>query len=228
MEDLPCSSSQPEADHFPLQLLPPKNTSSSYEQLASRAGTEESFCVPATSLALLSWSEQVSPPHTRCSKGSPLGEAPISCYSHPHLPHETLPARNPPSSLLHSPTTSFGSRFNITPCPEVVSSTKTASNQQTRILGPCSHSPASKGAHPPPSTGFQRCSATELLLSTGRAPRWGVRLADDWSGSNPNPQAKGCLNLIFGTIKDEARETRTCTVILCIKLRFLTWIQIQL
>lgn len=43
--------------------------------------------MPGTSLALLSWFEQVSQPHTRCSKGSPLGEAPISCYSHPHLPH---------------------------------------------------------------------------------------------------------------------------------------------
>lgn len=71
--------------------------------------------MPGTSLALLSWSEQVSPPHTRCSKGSPLGEAPISCYSYPHLPHGTLPARNSPSSLMHSHTTSFGNRFSVTP-----------------------------------------------------------------------------------------------------------------
>lgn len=189
--------------------------------------------MPGTSLALLSWSEQVSQPHTCCSKGSPLGEAPISCYSHPHLPHGMLPARNSPSSLLHSHTTSFGNRFNITPCPgnarpEVVSPTKTASNQQTRILGPCSHSPVSRGAQPPPSTGFQRCSATELLLSTGRAPRWEVGLANNWTGSNPNPRAKGCLNLGFGTIKDEARETWTCTVTLYVKLHFLIWIQIQL
>lgn len=104
--------------------------------------------MPATSLALLSWSEQVSQPHTRCSKGSPLGETPISCYFYPHLPQGMLPARNSPSSLLHSHTTSFSNRFNITPClgnarPEVVSPTKTASNQQTRILGPCSHSPVS-------------------------------------------------------------------------------------
>lgn len=70
--------------------------------------------MPGTSLALLSWSEQVSQSHTRCSKSSPLGEAPISCYSYPHLPHGTLPARNSPSSLLHSHTTSFGNRFNIT------------------------------------------------------------------------------------------------------------------
>lgn len=73
--------------------------------------------MPGTSLALLSWFEQVSQPHTRCSKGSPLGEAPISCYSHPHLPHGTLPARNSPSSLFHSHTTSFGNRFNVTPRP---------------------------------------------------------------------------------------------------------------
>lgn len=53
--------------------------------------------MPATSLALLSWSEQVSPPHTRCSKGSPLGEAPISCYSYAHFPQGTLPARNSPA-----------------------------------------------------------------------------------------------------------------------------------
>lgn len=189
--------------------------------------------MPGTSLALLSWSEQVSPPHTRCSEGSPLGEAPISCYSYPHLPQGMLPARNSPSSLLHSHTISFGNRFSITPClgnarPEVVSPTKTVSNQQTRILGPCSHSPVSRGAPSPPSSGFQRCSATELLLCMGRAPRWEVQLANDWTGSNPNPQAKGCLNLSFGTIKDEAREIWTCTVILCIKLRFLTWIQIQL
>lgn len=72
--------------------------------------------MPATSLALLSWSEQVSQPHARCSKGSPLREAPIRCYSYPHLPHGTLPARNSPSSLLHSHTTSFGNRFSITPC----------------------------------------------------------------------------------------------------------------
>lgn len=71
--------------------------------------------MPGTSLALLSWSEQVSQPHTRCSKGSPLGEAPISCYSYPHLPQGTLPARNSPSLLLHSHTTSFSNRFNITP-----------------------------------------------------------------------------------------------------------------
>lgn len=125
--------------------------------------------MPGTSLALLSWSEQVSQPHTRCSKGSPHGEAPISCYSYPHLPHRMLPARNSPSSLLHSHTTSFGNRFNTTnPClgnahPEVVSPTKPASNQQTRILGPCSHSPACRGAHPP----HHRLSE---MLSHGAAP----------------------------------------------------------
>lgn len=77
-------------------------------------------------------------------------------------------------------------------------------------------------------TGCQRCSAMELLLSMGRALRWEVWLANDWTGSTPNPQAKGCLSLGSGTIKDEARETWTCTVTLCIKLRSLMWIQIQL
>lgn len=60
--------------------------------------------MPDTSLALLSWSEQVSQPHTRCSKGSPLGEAPRRCYCHLQLPHRTLPARNSPSSSLQSHT----------------------------------------------------------------------------------------------------------------------------
>lgn len=72
--------------------------------------------MPDTSLALLSWSEQVLQPHTRCSKGSPVGEAPISCYCHLHLPLRTLPARNSPSSLLQSRAIYFGNRFNITTC----------------------------------------------------------------------------------------------------------------
>lgn len=183
--------------------------------------------MPGTSLALLSWSEQVSQPHTRCSKGSPHGEAPISCYSYPHLPHRTLPARNSPSSLLHSHATSFGNRFNTNPCLGNVphqDSLKPA-NKDPGALQPF---PCPQGSPPSSPTGFQRCSATELLLSMGRAPRWEVRLANDWTGSTPNPQAKGCLSLGFGTMKDEARETWTCTVTLCIKLRFLTWIQIQL
>lgn len=33
VEDLPCSSTWPEADHFPLQLLPPENISSSINNL---------------------------------------------------------------------------------------------------------------------------------------------------------------------------------------------------
>lgn len=188
--------------------------------------------MPGTSLALLSWSEQVSQPHTRCSKGSPLGEAPISCYSYPHLPHRTLPARNSPSSLLHSHTTSFGNRFNTNPClgnarPEVVSPTKTASNQQTRILGLCSHSPVSG------EPTFLHPRLPEMLSHRaapfhGQSSEVGSLACNDWTGSNPDPQAKGCLNLGFGTIKDEARETWTCTVTLYIKLHFLTWIQIQL
>lgn len=135
--------------------------------------------MPGTSLALLSWSEQVSQPHTRCSKGSPLGEAPISCYSYPHLPHRTLPARHSPSSLLHSHTTSFGNRFNTNPClgnahQQVVSPTKTVSNQQTRILGLCSHSPASRGAHPPHPLAFrdaqpQSCSLPRAELRGGKS-----------------------------------------------------------
>lgn len=135
--------------------------------------------MPGTSLALPSWSEQVSQPHTRCSKGSPHGEAPISCYSYPHLPHRTLPARNSPSSLLHSHTTSFGNRFNTTPCPGnahpgVVSPTRTASNQQTRTLGLCSHSPACRGAHPPHPLAFRdaqprSCSFPRAELRGGQS-----------------------------------------------------------
>lgn len=129
--------------------------------------------MPDTSLALLSWSEQASRPRARCSKGSPLGEAPLSCYCHLRLPHRTLPARNSPSSFLQSHTRHLlrqqvehhrpaGGSVPRRYIPRR-DSLKAANEGPVSLQTPC------RGSPPSSRSGFQSCSLQRADVR-GRKP----------------------------------------------------------
>lgn len=184
--------------------------------------------MPGASLALLSWPGQVSPSHRCCSKALPSERHHLAavatftfCTGHYQqeilLPHfsKATPRLWQQVWHRHWPGESTPRRYGPHHEPQT-------SNKGSR--GPSPGQAAVLQALPLRDAQPWSCSPHPGL--SGGGAQHHKQLANQWTGSNPNPRAKGCLDPGFGTTEGEAREALTCTVTLSVQLHLTTQIQL--